>query len=550
MYKRQIDNYAGAVGALLDALDGLRSLSVSAAAPLSPIPLEVIQQAAQQANRVVGLLRAELVPLAEDEAEQIGRMLDAATAAIDLLARQRDVSAITTGYRPPLDEAFARELAQEARRVMAILASQLIPVSTAQAEQLARFRDAQSAGIDTLTQTADLGRQLTGYRPPINLGDVREIATEAAAVTRQFQALLIPTTEQQASDVDRYAALVGASVAGLTGVLNLRSQLAGGENRTPISQTLVTFLAEEAQRTAVTFRALLIPLTEQEAGDVARYGSAVEAGLRALSAVVEMRRSIVESAGVPLRQELITQLALDAQRTAATFRALLLPLSEQEAAETQRYAATVERTLGVFGAITELTAGAFDGYESPSDASIGRVATDARRIADAFARAAATMGGGAATSAKDLADATTSAVTAARESLLTMQAINDGTFALNPAKLVQFEASGMQLYDSLERLGARAVQIPAPNLAAVTAAAGAITAQSQALVALSAVPFDNLAALSGGFAGASGGGTSSTTTSITIAPGAIVIYPAAGMDAGALANQVINRINQQLGSRR
>jgi len=108
----------------------------------------------------------------------------------------------------------------------------------------------------------------------------------------------------------------------------------------------------------------------------------------------------------------------------------------------------------------------------------------------------------------------------------------------------------MQLYDSLERLGARAVQIPAPNLAAVTAAAGAITAQSQALVALSAVPFDNLAALSGGFAGASGGGTSSTTTSITIAPGAIVIYPAAGMDAGALANQVINRINQQLGSRR
>lgn len=600
---RTLDAASGAVE-LIGALSDLRA----SAAP-TPIPPALIQQAAASAARVVTILRDQLVPLGEEQAEGIGRYLDVAQGAIDLLLQQRDFSGELTGYRPPLDEAFARALAEEARRVAALFLSQVVPLAAQQAEQAARYADLQGATVATLTETAGLGRALTGYRPPVNQTDVRDIANEAAAVAKTFQALLLPASAQQVTDVERFASLVGAAIQGLTGVLNLRTQLAGADLRTPITQNFVTELALEAQRIAGTFRAFLLPLTEGNAADIERYASAVRASIDGLLGVLNLRRALADEAGLgtSATQQLLTELALEAQRIAGTFRAFLLPLSEQEAGDVSRYAAAVgastqalaavldlrrgvaemagpgvtdaalstlaadakralqvmrntlipltedqgeeverytsavQASIGAIQAVLGLSGNLFADYVSPSDADIRQVALDARRIAQTFAQAAATMETRGIEGAQKLAESITSAVTATRESLLTMQAINDQSFNLDLSKLQEFEDSSMRLYATLERMGARAVRIPAANLAAITNAATALTAQSNALIAAAAVPYANLASL-----GVGGAGSSTTTTNLTIAPGAIVIHAAPGVDAGAIANQVMQRIDQRV----
>lgn len=588
----QIKDYADALRSLLDAIDSVRGLASSA--PLSPIDPAVVREAAQQAAAVAQILQAELVPLAEDQADEIGRYLDAAQGAADLLASQRDLSGALTGYRPPLDEDFARRLAEEARRVTALFLSQVVPLAEQQATQAARFRDLSAATVDAIQQTATLGNTLTGYRPPINLADVREVAREAAQVAQQFQAILLPATEQQVSDVERFGALVGAAVQGLTGVLDLRTQLAGADLSAPIDQTLISFLAIQAQQTAGSFRSFLLPLTEQEAADISRYADAVRAGIDGLLQVLNIRKALAEGAGPPVVQQTITELALEAQRVAGTFRSFLLPLSEQEAADVgrygqaisaavsglnaamdlrrglaaaappirdadverlagetrrvveifqrsllpqseeqaaaaERYAGVVQSSTGALSAVLGLTAEAFDAYQSPSDAQIDRVARDAQRIAAAFGRAAGVLGAG------ELADAAQKATGAARETLLALQALNDQTFELDPSRLEVFERGALALYGSLGRLGAAAAGLP--DLGPMLRAAEAATATAGAFTALGALPES------------AGAGASSTTT-ISIAPGAIVVNAAPGQDTAAIADAVLGRLNRMIGGRR
>lgn len=609
-----ISSYADGLRALLDAMDSLRGLAAASTTPLAPIDPTVIRQAAQQASQVAALIAGQLEPLTEEQAEGISRTLDAVGVAVDLLVSQRDVAGQLTGYRVPLDAAFAQTLADEAKKVAAIFLAQIVPMAEQQAEQASRFADLSGAAVGALASVAELRGSLTGYRPPLNLTDARTIAAEATQVAKVFQAILLPATQQQVDDVGRFGSLVGAAIGGLTGVLDLRAQLKGADLSTPLNQRTVTVLAEEAQRTAGTFRAFLLPATEQEAADVSRYASLVSSAVDGLGAVLDLRRNLADEAGLGTSpsQGMLKQLAEEAQRIAGTFRALLLPATEQEAADIGRYAGMVrasvdglnatmelrrglaepapaireadvewlatearavtqifrrflvplteeqaeeiDRYAGAVGAsvgamtdVLSLTGDLFADYRSPSDAQIQQVAQDARRIADAFRAAAAVMGAEGAEEAQKLADATTAAVTAARESLLTMQAINDQTFQLDTTKLGQFADSSRRLYDTIEVLGRRAAAIPAAEVAAVERVAGAIRAQAEALVGLSAVPFDNLSGLAGSFAGGSGGGS---VTNVNLAAGAIVVNAAPGMDAQAVAGAVIQQLNSRIGGRR
>jgi hypothetical protein len=183
---------------------------------------------------------------------------------------------------------------------------------------------------------------------------------------------------------------------------------------------------------------------------------------------------------------------------------------------------------------------------SPTDAQLNLLATDAQRIADAFGRAAATMSAEGAEQAQAYADALGSTLTTAREGLLLVDALNArGDWKLDADKLGQFEESAAQLLGTVGRLGALASGIPAGDIGALSGAAAAATSVAESLVALSAVPFDNLQALTGAFAAGAGGGSSSTTNNISIS---IVQQP--GQSATALADMVIQKLNSRVGARR
>lgn len=542
MGAEQLEAYAKSLAAISDAIAGLRAMA--AAKPLAPIDPAFVQEAVRQTRQVAGIFQASLIPLSEEQAEAIDRYAALTGAAVDGLlgALELRQAAAEAEQARPVTLELVQELAAEARATSATLMGTLIPVTEDQVEAIARYADAVARSTSALGDALSLRQSLRdGPGTPVLQGTLINLADEAQRISLTLRGSLIPMTEENLTLMGAYADAVRASVAVFRDVVDLRAALAEGAGKSLLQGALIT-LADDAQKVAVTIRGSLIPASEEQVTLASRYADAVGSAVGVFRDVAELRRAMAEPSA-PLTQAMLTRLADDGRRVVTALQSKLLPVSEEQAAGVQRYADTVGASVAALRDTAGLTADLFDGYRSPSDAQIGRVAEDARRIADAFARAASVMSDEGAAQAERLASATQAAVQAARESLLTMQAINDQTFALDRTKLAQFEDGATDMIATTRRLAERAASIPEPELAALRATAEAVTATAGAFAALASVPMANLPELTAGYAGAAGGGGG---LSITFGPGSIVVEAAAGMDTVALADQVARRVIGQI----
>lgn len=546
---KALKDYADAV----DAGIGIIQQAVDLQTALNEAPqlqrayfAETIQALAGEMRVVIDQVTRVLVPMSIQASTELSTYADGIQASSDVITTALALRAgmvDIVGTRQYFSETI-QALAGEMRVVVDQVRAVLVPLTERAAAELSRYHDAVSSAADIVTQALELRKQLAdmaGGRQYF-AETIQVLVGEMRVVADQTLRQLAPLTESEVAALGRFRDGVGAAIQILSDALNLRKDLDSAENVVaPIDMALITKLANEAQAVTAIVQSRLIPLTQDEADALKRYADAAGSAVSVLRDMIQLRKDAAD-AGSPIGLAVVTRLADDAQRISTIVQQRLVPTSQEQADGLKAYADAVGAGVSVLRDTAGLGASLFADYQSPTDAQINRVVADSKRITDAFSRAAATMSTEGAQQAQAYADAASSAVQAAREGLLTIQALNDQTFALDPKKLASFESASVAIIGTLGRIGARALTLPPGALAAATQAAGAVRAQSEALTALAAVPFDNAAALAGSFAGVGGGYGGSTT----IGDINLTIYQQPGQDAQALARTVVGMVTQQL----
>lgn len=537
--------YASANSDNVNILTSLADLRERLGNPKPAISLAYVTALAKEAQAVGQIVGSTLLPISERDSEMSARYASANADNVDILSSIADLAERLGKPVPPIDMLYVRSLALQAQAVGQIVGNTLIPISEENAAALERYASVVSASVDILSGVAGLAQDLAEPVPPISLAVIFRLAEEARAVAQVVQGQLLPTTEEQADALDRYASAAGSAVDVLSGMASLAADLT--EPTPPINVAVVRRLADEAKQVTQIVRGQLLPTSEEQAAALDSYASSAGSAVDIIAGVADLGRNLAE-ASAPISMATVQRLADDAQRITQVVQGRLLPISEDQAEALDNYSSAVSSSADALSSVLDLSGALFADYISPTDAQLNQLAIDAQRVTEAFAKAGQTIEQSQAGQA--YADALQATFAAGKEGLLLFDALNSGSFALDPAKLAQFETATLQTLAVMTRIGAAAQAVPADATAALGRTAAAMQSQASALVTLAAVPFDNLPSAAAGFAGAAGGGGGGSVTNLNIAPGAIVINAAPGVNTDRIAQQVISRIEQQYKGRR
>jgi hypothetical protein len=537
IYAASLENYAKSAEAAVAILTAARDLADLTKDAVTPIDPAVVEALAQQAREAAAILRSQVVPLTEEEVEQLDRYAAAVDAAAGVLLATYDLAESIAAPAAPINARYLEELAEESRRVGAIVGAVLARPAEQDLETLRRYAEAVGASVQVLRDVFALRKDLGDPAPPIDEALAVALAEDARTAALVLARLAFDFTANMGETIREYAANSASAIQVLRDTAALRKDLA--DVGPPIDLNLALRLAEEAREVALIVSRNLFNFTANISDAIARYAETSANTVSVLQGIAGLRAAL-KDAGGPISPADILRLAQEARNVLLAVNQTLIPTTEEEAAAVLRYADAVGAATSALASVGGLGAQMFTDYESPTDAQLALLVADARRIADAFGAAAQTMSVEGSAQAQAYADALGSTIGTAREALLLVDAIGAReSWALDQGKLDQFEQSSVQLLATLARLGAAAAQIPAGDIGALERSSAALTGQANALIALSAVPFDNLAALGGAV-----GGGSSTTNTYTIT---IVQQP--GQDARALTNEVIRQLDARVRSR-
>jgi hypothetical protein len=534
-----LQRYATAQGQSVQILTDVADLRERLSGDIgSPFDMVQIVQFAKRAAEFVRLIDQQIVPLTEEQAVGFSAYADAAGAAVQILIDVADLRERLSGdIGSPFDMVQITQFAKRAAEFTRLIQSQLVPMSEEASDGLSRYADAAAAAIQILIDVADLRKRMSeDIGSPINMALIKYIAMEAQQIARFVRAALIPTTEDQADALSRYADTVSSAVGIISDVAGLRNDTK--ELASPIPITAVQGLAAEAQRITRIVRGTLLPTTEDMVTGWSAYGEVVGSAVSIVSDVAGLRGDM-QDLSPPLSEAQIKQLAQEARRVTKIVLSELLPTSEAQGEAAERFADTTGSAVAALAAVLDLPAKMFTDYQSPSDAQISRVVADANRIIRGVDRAARAYSTDGLEAAQAFGDATGSILGAFKDQLIFAQTLGSGDFLVDPHRLALFESGMGQTLAVANRLGAQAAAIPAGNIAALQASAAALTDSYNSMTALAAVPAGNL-----GGVGNLGGGGSTTTI------GAINIYTQPGQNTQQIANLVIQQLNAQVSSRR
>jgi hypothetical protein len=461
------------------------------------------------------------------------------------------IAAIRIGLaapKPILHVEDVQKVAADAAMVATVLADSVIPLTKAQNKQLHAATELSKVSAEYVKTLADMRASLADVKGPIDEATIRTMAAEAQLVARILAEAMVLAGRQQRENMAAYAEDVNKSVAILKDMADLRASLA--ERRGPIDERTIRALAAEAQLVAGIVLSVLVPVSEQLAKDMGTYADSVSHSVGILKDTLDLR-SAVKEIGSPISDADIRRIADDALRITRTMRSMLIPTTEEQATAAGTYADAVGKSVSVVKDTLGLTGQMFADYTSPSDAQIRRVVADANRVTRAIAAAARTYDTKGLEAAKQLGDALGSTFSAFKDELLFFEALNSGDVVPNPARLAQFERATGQSIAVTKRLGALAATIPPSHIAALQATTAALTAQAEALIRLSAVPWGDLPSALAGlqqaggvFARGGGGGGNA-------APIVVNIYnPPANLNVPALIQQVQTGITRAAAARR
>lgn len=533
----EIERYSGAVSATVDALSAVNDLHENLAEPQPPITAHQVITLGREAVGIVQFMQGIIIPLTEEQAALFERFGSSAGAAIQALNDVAGLHETLAEPHPPITAERVKALAAEVKRVTAIFLASIIPTTEEQANAAQYYADRAGAAVQALSDVAGLREDVTDLAAPIPAVHIQSLADEAQRIARIMAARLLPTTEEQAAQFERYGQTTGAAVQVLQGVAALRKDAA--DLAAPIPVARIQGLADEAQRITRIVLGRTIPTTDELAAAAERYAQTSGAAVDILRGVVGLRKDATDLAPA-LSEAQITRLADDAQRITRIVMARMVPASEEQAEAARRFADTEGAAIEALSSVLGLPAKMFTDYQSPSDAQINRVVADANRIVQRVNAAAKAYSTEGLEAAQAFGDATGSILSAFKEQLLFAQAIGSGDFVLEPAKLAVFEKGMAQTLAVANRLGAQAVAIPAGNIAALQNTTAALTAAYESMIRLSAVPFGNLPQLAQGFGAAVGGSAGGTNITVNIN------NPPANLNVPGLIGQVKQAVVQSL----
>jgi hypothetical protein len=529
----EIERYAAAVSATVDALSAVNDLHENLAEPQPPITAHQVITLGREAVGIVQFMQGIIIPLTEEQAALFERFGSSAGAAIQALNDVAGLHETLAEPHPPITAERVKALAAEVKHVTAIFLASIIPTTEEQANAAQYYADRAGAAVQVLSDVAGLREDMTDLAAPIPIARIQGLAGEAKRIAQVVYGLLIPTTEEDAAAFSDYGDSVSTAVGIISDVAGLRKDAL--DIAPPIPLARIRGLAGEALHITQIVRGLLVPTSEEQAAGFSRYAEAEGAAVGILRDVVGLRKDATDLAP-PLSVAQITRLADDAKRITQIVMARMVPASEEQAAAAQRFADTTGSAVSAISDVLSLPAKMFTDYQSPSDAQINRVVADANRIVQGVNRAAKAYDTKGLEAAQAFGDATGSIIAAFRDQLLFSQAIGSGDFTLDTAKLAVFEKGMAQTLAVAGRLGAQAVAIPAGNIAALQNTTAALTAAYESMIRLSAVPFGNLPQLAQGFGAAVGG------TNITVN----INNPPANLNVPGLIGQVKQAVVQSL----
>lgn len=303
-------------------------------------------------------------------------------AEIELLTALMRLKASLAGQSSaPVDAAIVRQLAQDAQTVAQTVAAQLLP-STEQANAGLKFAiERVGSATDALKNILDLKKELQNRaRYPIDPTLITYLATDAQRVASIIGSVLAPATEVGAEGMQHTADVVSGAIDALKSILDLKKGLAE-RAMYPINPTLIKYLAQDAQAVAAITGNALTPQGEAGAQALAQASSGVQESVKALTAILDLKKGLQDRAKYPVDPQLIKYLAADARAVAAIVGSTLTPQSEEGANALARAAAGVGSSVDALGSILDLKKALSEQVAYPIDpVAIGSLAQDAARV--------------------------------------------------------------------------------------------------------------------------------------------------------------------------
>jgi len=416
------------------------------------------------------------------------------------------------------------------------------------------IRKAIKESIEIITLQNDLRKvqaEAARLRPaPINYAWVEGLAIESQEITRIVTSKLLPLKKDEAEAFSKYASATGQAADILKTIADLRTMQAEAKiaRPGPIIEGYIVGLANEAKTITQIVRDRLIPGTELEAELYSAYADTVGSSVSILKDIADLRTmqtKAKEERPGPIIEAYITELADEAVRISKIVSARAVPAAEEERDKLSAFADVVGNSVSILKDVSSITRGMFADYASPTDEQLGRLVTDADRVAAAMTVAAARYDTKGLEAAKAYTDALGGTFGVIKDGLLAFEAINSGDFVLDKGKLDQFSAASMQALDVTRALAAKAAAIPAADLSALQTATAAISGQAEAMIKLAAVPWGDLAGANQNYAqsgGAMGGGGAITNY--------ITVNPPPGSSPQQIADMVVRQLNTNMGARR
>lgn len=490
---------------------------------------------------------------ASQAASALKDQVDQQKAVVDLLESlihlRGDLEAAAN--QQPFNIGLIKGLSERAALFLTIVESSLVPTTKKQSDAFSLYVDAAKGAIDILKDVADLRHQLQDNinDQPFDVGLIKGLANRAALFLQVVEAQLLPTSQLQVDTLGLFKDAVSDSVDILKDVADLRKTLS--EETGPAPDLLVVQrLAMDANSVTRIVQGMLLPMTEDQAKAFGTYHDAAEASIDIIKSTSDLGKALVDNAAPPIASTDVQRMANEAAHVTQIVQGELIPITDDQAKALGSWSDAVGSSVSVIKDVSELTANLFTDYTSPTDAQIGLLTKDAKRVADGMFSAAALESTEGLTAGKAYADAVGATFSAFKDGLLFFDGLKSGDFRLDTGALASFETSTLSTLDVARRLGAVAATIPASNIAALGATTKALTDQSEALIKLAAVPFGDLPGAAAGLAGQTnallsgiqGGGGGGVTVN--------VYNPPPDLDVNALVRQVTQAITQQTGMHR
>lgn len=241
-------------------------------------------------------------------ADDTTRLIDSQIAFLKATA---ELSYLLASPIPQIDTSKIQALANETKRVGAVVGGLLVPISEENSAMLEAYAKAVEQSVGILTDLQSLRGELADPHPPLSEAYIRALTRETSSIGAAVGGLLVPISETNMRKLEDYGTAVRGAVGILTDLQSLRGELATVQP--PIQERTLTRLADEARMIARAVGGRLLPIGKDTAEKIGLYADAVGSSVSVLKDVSDLSGKLFADYQSPTDAQ-IGMLAKDANR--------------------------------------------------------------------------------------------------------------------------------------------------------------------------------------------------------------------------------------------